>query len=299
MAADGRVRRAVRLSAERALHERLLREVLGRVQDLNLVLKGGSALAFFHGAGRHSTDLDFDGRRKVELRGRIRKAARAAGVALGPVKRTDRRLRQRYLAKYPDPADDGPEGLKVDIHFRHAPKRRDIEVADGVQIYTVEAIFDQKMAAARSRIKARDLFDIAFGLESYGGRLSDNQIERADTYFADRQHVWERYSTKFEQDEVLKSLTTLDKTLGQLREAINKQRRHRWPQVQYQRIPIPGSVRAQVLVYQSRLRARSLQKSETGPRFKRNRSARPLSAFGTHRKSLQQREEGRDRTFSR
>lgn len=299
MAADGRVRRAVRLSPDRTLHERLLREVLERVQDLDLVLKGGSALAFFHGAGRHSTDLDFDGRRKVDLRGRIRMAARATGVALGPVKRTDRRLRQRYLAKYPVPANDEPEGLKVDIHFRHAPKRRDIEVIDGIRIYKVETIFDQKMAAARSRIKPRDLFDIAFVLESYGGKLSDSQIERADTYFADRQRVRERYSAKFEQDEVRKNLTTLDKTLGQLREAINKQRRLRWPQVQYQRIPIPTSVRAQVLVYQSSLRAESLQKSETRSRFKGNPSASPLSAFGTHRKSLQEREGDRDWTVSR
>ena len=299
MAADGRVRPAVRLCPARARHERLLREVLERVQDLDLVLRGGSALAFFHGAGRHSTDLDFDGRRKVELRGRIRSAARAVGVALGPAKRTDRRLRQRYLAKYPVPSDDGPQGLKVDIHFRHAPKRRDIEVVDGIRIYTVETIFDQKMAAARSRIKPRDVFDIAFVLESYGGRLSDSQIERADTYFSDRQRVRERYSAKFEQDEVLKNLTTLDETLGRLREAINKQRRLRGPQVQYQRIPIPTSVRAQVLVYQSRLRAESLQKSETGSRFKGNPSAGPLSTIGRHRKSVQEREEDRDWTFSR
>lgn len=87
--------------------------------------------------------------------------------------------------------------------------------------------------------------------------------------------------------------------MGQLREAINKQRRFRWPQVQNQRIPIPTSVRAQVLVYQSRLRAESLQKWETGSRFKGNPSAGPLSTIGGHRKSVQEREEDRDWTLSR
>lgn len=117
-------------------------EFLDHVQDLDLVLKGGSALAFFHDAGRHSTDLDLEGRRKVELWGRIRTAVRAVGVALGPAERTDKRSRQRYLAKYPACADDGPQGLKVDTHFRHAPKRRDIEVVDGIRIYRVETILD-------------------------------------------------------------------------------------------------------------------------------------------------------------
>lgn len=88
---------------------------------------------------------------------------------MGPVKRTDRCFRQRYLAKYPDHADDGPQGMKVDIHFRHAPKRRDIEFVNGIRSYRAEAIIDQKMAAARSRIKPLDVLDIAFVLESYGG----------------------------------------------------------------------------------------------------------------------------------
>ena len=46
-----------------------MREVLERVRDLDLVLKGGSALAFAHGLGRHSTNLDFDGHGAVSNSG--------------------------------------------------------------------------------------------------------------------------------------------------------------------------------------------------------------------------------------
>ena len=42
-----------------------MREVLARVQDLGLVLKGGTAFAIAWGLNRHSTDLDFDANRPV------------------------------------------------------------------------------------------------------------------------------------------------------------------------------------------------------------------------------------------
>ena len=85
MASDRRVRRGLRLTPRQELRERLMRNVLARVQDLDLVLKGGSAVAFTRGLNRHSTDLDFDTDRPVELRDRIEGAALALAVKLGPV----------------------------------------------------------------------------------------------------------------------------------------------------------------------------------------------------------------------
>ena len=52
--------RSVRLSAEQALHERIMREIALEMQDTPLVLKGGTALALLYGLDRHSVDLDFD-----------------------------------------------------------------------------------------------------------------------------------------------------------------------------------------------------------------------------------------------
>ena len=79
MASHGRIRRDVRLTPHQELHERLMRDVVTCVQDLDLVLKGGTALAFTRGLNRHSTDLDFDTNGAVELRDQIDGAARAAG----------------------------------------------------------------------------------------------------------------------------------------------------------------------------------------------------------------------------
>ncbi len=90
MAADSRVRRGLRLTSHQELHERLMWAVLERVRDLDMVLKGSTALAFTRGLNRHSTDLDFDSERPVELRDRIDSAAQALGVNLGHVERKDR-----------------------------------------------------------------------------------------------------------------------------------------------------------------------------------------------------------------
>ncbi len=85
MAANGGVRRAVGLSRGQALHERLTRAVLKLGRGTEPVLKGGGAVAFCYGAGLHSTDLDFDVRRRVDLRWIIRRPGRVAGVEMNSV----------------------------------------------------------------------------------------------------------------------------------------------------------------------------------------------------------------------
>lgn len=74
MAAVGDVRRRVLLTPGQVLHERLMREVLKRVCDIDMVLRGGTALAFAYGVDRHSIDLDFDAHGLDTFRARVRRA---------------------------------------------------------------------------------------------------------------------------------------------------------------------------------------------------------------------------------
>ncbi len=136
--------------------------VLERVRDLEMVLKGGTALAFTRGLNRHSTDLDFDSERPVELRDRIDSAARALGVNLGQIERKDRPKRQRFRAPYPRLAGDKDRFFKVNVRHADHLRAEDIEVIGGIRSYKVPALFDQKLAATASRIEARDVFDLAF-----------------------------------------------------------------------------------------------------------------------------------------
>ena len=239
-----------------------MKAVLDRVRDLDLVLKGGSALAFTRSLNRHSTDLDFDATRAVELRDTISRAGRALGIDLGPVKRRNWPNRRRFTAPYRSPFDVEEMTIKVDVLFRPILRSKDIEVVDGIWTYKIAAIFDQKLAATKSRIEPRDLFDLAFVLDSYGDRLSDSQIRRAHAFAENTDALERRYKNQFALDEVLKDVSAVHEVVVRLRHATAAQRDRRWPRVQEQRIPIPTRVFGRVLVIQNR--ARLVSASESG-----------------------------------
>ena len=291
MAADSHVRPGVRLTPGQALHERLMREVLKRVRGLDLVLKGGSALAFAYGLERHSTDLDFDAARRVELRGCLRRAVRAAGVEVLRAERDDWKKKQRFRAWYASPFEEEAPYLKVDVRFRPGPDRRAIAIVDGIRTYGVEAIFDQKVAAMRSRVQARDLFDLAFVMKAHGGRLGDDRIRWADAYLADWKQAKRRYAAAFRRDEVLRDLATVDETLARFRRAVATQRSLRWPEVQYQRVPAPLAVLGRVYAYRSRQRLESSKGTDPGRLLARTQRVRARSARSAHQPSTAEPEE--------
>ena len=238
-------------------------DVLERVRDLEMVLKGGTALAFTRGLNRHSTDLDFDTDRPVELSDRIEGAARALGVDLGPVERKDRRDHQRFLAPYPRLPGDKERFFKVNVRYKAPPKVEDIEDVDGIRTYQVPVLFDQELAAIASGIDARDLFDVAFGMRHYGDILRDDQIRRSDALTENLDRLERRYKKAFEADEVLRDIADVEDTVLRLRYATTDQRDLRWPHVQEQRIPIPTDVLGRVFAIQSR--ARMASRNETEP----------------------------------
>ena len=296
MAADGRLRRVELLSPFQALHESLLREVLKRVRGMDLVLRGGTALAFAYGVDRHSTDLDFDSHGKVELRGQIRRAARAAGVHLKWVKRDDTKDREQqvFRARYESPSKGGPANLKIDVHWKHPPKSRDIVIVQGIRTYRVETIFGQKVAAIADRAKATDLFDVAFVMKSYGDRLSDDQIRWADSYLSGWKRVRKRYAKAFETSEVLKDLTTVERILSRFQSAIDVQKRRRGLHHQHQRIPIPDSVIIRVLLYENNERFEEWKRANPRWRPGVTQRARTPTARSTRTRSTAERDEDLD-----
>lgn len=260
MAADSGVRRGLRLKPHQELHEQLMWAVLERVRDLDMVLKGGTALAFTRGLNRHSTDLDFDSGRPVELRDRIESAAQALGVNLGQVERMDRPMRQRFRAPYLRVQGETDRFFKVNVRYAKPLRAEDIEVIGGVRSYKVPVLFDQKMAATASRIEPRDLFDLAFILEQYGDSLRDDQVRKAEAFTEDLDRLEQRYKVRFERDEVLRDISDAEDTVLRFRFATTDQRDLRWPQVQEQGIPIPREVFKRVYA----IRGRMLRASRTG-----------------------------------
>ena len=257
MAADSHIRRGFRLTPHQELHERLMWAVLERVRDLDMVLKGGTALAFTRGLNRHSTDLDFDAERPVELRDRIAGAARAMGVNLGPAERRDRPKRQRFRAPYPRLEGDKDRFFKVNVRHADPLRTGDIEVIGGIRSYKVPVLFDQKLAATASRIEARDLFDLAFVMEEHGDSLRDDKIRSADAFTGDSDRLKRRYRKMFERDEVLRDISDVEDTVLRFRYATTDRQDRRWPLIQEQGLPIPWEVRNTVYEIRSRLRRAS------------------------------------------
>ena len=299
MAADSRVRRGLRLTSHQELHERLMWAVLERVRDLDMVLKGGTALAFTRGLNRHSTDLDFDSERPVELRDRIDSAAQALGVNLGHVERKDRPKRQRFRAPYPRLAGDKDRFFKVNARHADPLRTGDIEVIGGVRSYRVPVLFDQKLAATASRIEARDLFDLAFVMRQYGDSLRDDQIRRADAFTEDLDRLEQRCKKMFEQDEVLSDISDVEDTVLRFRNATTGQRDLRWPQVQEQGLPIPREVLSRVYAIRSRLRMASGTRAETQDRSQGVAQELPSSLQNVDRERARARDADLDWSISR
>ena len=188
---------------------------------------------------------------------------------------------------------------KVDVRWKTAPVRRDIVVVGGVRTYKVEAIYNQKVAAMKSRKEARDLYDLAFVMKSYGDRLGDDQIRWADSYLADGKRVKRRYASEFEADEVLKGVTTFGHTFARFRRATAAQRRQRRLQVQHQRIPVPMAVAGQVYAFRSRQRMEALERTVPGHVPVATRRASPQSTLLKRMRNIEERAEDLDRSFER
>ena len=117
--------------------------------------------------------------------------------------------------------------LKVELSSRTVPKANDIETVDGIRTNKIPALFDQKMNAADDRTKARDLYDLGFLADSYGDRLSTEQIVRADRFSRHYKSLAGRYRPAFQDDALLRDVTTADDRALAFRIAIVEQMHHR------------------------------------------------------------------------
>ena len=232
--------RSIRLTPEQALHERVMRAVALRMYDTPFVLKGGTALALLYGLDRHSVDLDFDcGRAKrLSIENHVRDGLREAKVPMSAFKRGRPMWKgRRFRVHYINPDNRRQRLLTVELSFRTQPRADDVEIVDGIRTYKIPALFDQKLNAADDRTKARDLYDLGFLAESYGDSFSTEQISRADEFSRDYRGLADRYRRVFQNDRLLKDLTTADDRALLFRIAILEQMHRRGQVVAEQAVP--------------------------------------------------------------
>ena len=193
-----------------------------------------------HGLDRHSVDLDFDGGggKRFYIESHVRHGLQDAKVSLSSFKRDyDKWKGQRFKVHYIDPGNGEDRLLKVESSFRTASNPDDVVIVDGIRTYKIPALFDQKLDAADDRTRARDLFDLGFLAKSYGARFSSEQILRADDFSRDYEGLADRYRPAFNEDKLLRDVTTADDRALLLRIAIIEQMHRRGHSVVEQAVP--------------------------------------------------------------
>lgn len=232
-----------RLTAQQVLLQRVMREVVARVQDAGFVLKGGGALAFAYGSRRHTRDLDFDAERKTDMTRRIRRAIQAAGVEIDegtwwwPRGTRATRVSMRYRVQFVDP--QGERGiLRVDTRYRPKPDTRNITVVEGIRTYKPETLYSQKLAALNERSRAKDVFDLAFLASRHGDILTDAQIRKAEAITRDMDGLEESLVCQIKIDPVLSKITTAEDLVIEFRQAVDAQFHRRKMKFPQQSVPI-------------------------------------------------------------
>jgi uncharacterized protein YjbI with pentapeptide repeats len=138
---------------------------------------------------------------------------------------------RRFHVHYINHANSERRLLKVELSSRTVPQANDIAVVDGIRTYKVPALFDQKMNAADDRTKARDLYDLGFLADSYGGQLSTEQILRADRFSRDYKRLAVRYRKAFQDDALIRGVATAEDRALAFRIATVEQMHHRGQQI--------------------------------------------------------------------
>lgn len=195
-----------------ASHKQFMLEILKRVADTPLVLKGGTALMLAYGLDRFSEDLDFDSETKLNLESKIKSSARR-GITIESLDTPkDTKTVTRYRVRYSSPNGDGT--LKIEVSYRDKVADEGIVVHDGMRVYSIEKILDQKLLAAHDgenpRTVIRDLYDIDFIARTYSDRISESQALRLKAFSADPDVTFSRYREAYEIDTLVPSRIQLD-----------------------------------------------------------------------------------------
>ncbi len=143
-----------------------------------LGFKGGTALMFFHGLPRFSTDLDFNllDESKVDfvyekvrnILSKFGKIDDEAKKFFGPVMVLD--------------YGKGERMLKVEISARHFDNHYEMKTLAGtdIRVLTIPDMFAHKLCAMGERLSPRDVFDVWFFLQKKHASINE-QIVRIRT----------------------------------------------------------------------------------------------------------------------
>lgn len=184
----------------------------------------------------------------------------------------------RYKAYFHGPSGER-QRLQIDTRYRPRPVSKDIVIVDGIQTYSPTALFDQKLAAQRSRDEARDIYDLAFLSKRYGDKLTKAQINRAESITRDMDGLEQALTKQLRKDRILAQLTTAEYIVLEFRVAVEAQMQRREMTIAEQSVPISVSMKEEINALRRLLHGESVMRLGDGH-----------SLLSANRKELDQRD---------
>lgn len=208
------------LTPAQTTHVVLMRTLARGFADLPMVLKGGTALLLCYGLDRFSEDLDFDAPKRFNVAARVERLMPRVAMQhdIRVVKDTEtvQRLKIHYEARQPPGVQ---RLLKIETSFRQTPASEDVRLHDGIRVYVLPRLVEQKLHAFAQRTTARDLYDVAFLTRVHATAFSPAAWQTLHEAASDLDALEERFLPAFEDDAILNP-DQLPDLLLQLQEAL-------------------------------------------------------------------------------
>lgn len=187
------------LTPEQKIHVDVMLAIAKSVADTPMVLKGGTALLLIYQLDRFSEDLDFDSSKKMRLESRIQEAVSTyvKVKSIDLLKDTD--TVSRYRLVYETPC--GIQRLKIETSLRSNPTES--HIIDGIRVYPIQTLIQQKLNALENRTRARDLYDVSFLARKYPNLFTNSGLVRLQGILKDLDALERRFMPDFEEDSIL------------------------------------------------------------------------------------------------
>jgi len=205
-------------------HQLFMSNIVKSLANTPYILKGGTALMFGYGLDRFSEDLDFNSTKKLNLDTKIKENLPFGFEIVDITKPKDTNTVQRYKISYTTP--NGKRRLKIETSYRQKEiDINDYSSIDGMQIYNIDFLLDNKLLAAHDgetpRTTARDLYDINFIVKNFKATLAPDFLHRLKEFISDEDALYERFVDAYNEDLLVNEKIELDDLIIDLSKNIN------------------------------------------------------------------------------
>ena len=185
------------------IHKKLIETIVKGLANKPLVLKGGTSLMLAYGLDRYSEDIDYDSNTKVDLPAAVHTIMQnhtRMDYAIRTKKHTD--TTSRIFVDY-STEKVNKETLKIEVKNNLVLQLDEIRNDPGFLVYSINHICQNKIDATTTRIKPRDLYDLAFIARHHAARLNETNLRQLE-HIAENKPLQDLYEPQWNKDRFVR-----------------------------------------------------------------------------------------------